>query len=102
MGMSMAKLIVGTRDGTEHEIEGDTSLTVMEIIRDAGRDEMLALCGGCCWSATWHVHVEPGEAGGVHAVREEENELADENSERGEKAGPRKEEREVGEGMGSE
>ena len=28
----MAKLIVVTRDGTEHEIEGDTSLTVMENI----------------------------------------------------------------------
>jgi len=26
MGMHMAKLIVVTRDGTEHEIEGDTSL----------------------------------------------------------------------------
>ena len=44
----MAKLIVVTRDGTEHEIEGDTSLTVMENIRDAGFDELLALCGGCC------------------------------------------------------
>ena len=48
MGTSMAKLIVVTRDGTEHEIEGDTSLTVMENIRDAGFDELLALCGGCC------------------------------------------------------
>ena len=36
----MAKLIVVTRDGTEHEIEGDTSLTVMENIRDAGFDEL--------------------------------------------------------------
>ena len=48
----MAKLIVVTRDGTEHEIEGDTSLTVMENIRDAGFDELLALCGGCCSCAT--------------------------------------------------
>ena len=41
MGTSMAKLSVVTRDGTEHEIEGDTSLTVMENIRDAGFDEQL-------------------------------------------------------------
>ena len=41
----MAKLIVVTRDGTEHEIEGDTSLTVMENIRDNGFDELLAPTG---------------------------------------------------------
>ena len=58
----MAKLIVVTRDGTEHEIEGDTSLTVMENIRDAGFDELLALCGGCCSCATCHVYIEDGEA----------------------------------------
>ena len=62
MGTSMAKLIVVTRDGTEHEIEGDTSLTVMENIRDAGFDELLALCGGCCSCATCHVHVDPAFA----------------------------------------
>ena len=44
----MAKLIVTTRDGTEHEIEAQAGLSVMEIIRDAGFDELLALCGGCC------------------------------------------------------
>ena len=58
----MAKLIVVTRDGTEHEIEADTSLTVMENIRDAGFDELLALCGGCCSCATCHVYIE--ESGG--------------------------------------
>jgi len=41
----MAKLIVVTRGGTEHEIEGDTSLTVMENIRDASFDELLRADG---------------------------------------------------------
>ena len=54
----MAQLIVVTRDGAEHEIEGDTSLTVMENIRDAGFDELLALCGGCCSCATCHIHID--------------------------------------------
>ena len=48
----MAKLVVVTRDGVEHEIEGDIDLSVMEIVRDAGFDELLALCGGCCSCAT--------------------------------------------------
>lgn len=41
----MAKLIVVIRDGTGHEIEGDTGLTAMKNIRAAGFDERLALCG---------------------------------------------------------
>ena len=53
----MAKLIVVTRDGTEKAIEGDANLSVMENIRDAGFDELLALCGGCCSFATFHVIV---------------------------------------------
>ena len=30
----------------------DAGLSVMEVIRDAGIDEILALCGGCCSCAT--------------------------------------------------
>src|SRR3546814_1309686 len=78
---SMAKLIVVTRDGTEHEIEGDTSLTVMENIRDAGFDELPALCGGCCSCATCHVHVEAGNGDAIPAMSEDENDL-DRNSPR--------------------
>lgn len=32
----------------------------MEIIRNAGSDELLALRGGCCNCATCRVHVAPG------------------------------------------
>src|SRR3546814_10733683 len=84
MGTSMAKLIVVTRDGTEHEIEGDTSLTVMENIRDAGFDELLALCGGCCSCATCHVHVEAGNGDAIPAMSEDENDLLDSTRESGE------------------
>lgn len=31
----------------------------METIRDAGIDDILALCGGQCCCATCHVYVEP-------------------------------------------
>ena len=73
----MAKLIVVTRDGNEHEIEGDTSLTVMENIRDAGFDELLALCGGCCSCATCHVYVDPAFAGTLPPRSEDEEDLLD-------------------------
>ena len=55
----MPKLIVVTREGEEREVEGEVGLSVMEVIRDAGIDELLALCGGCCSCATCHVHVDP-------------------------------------------
>ena len=82
----MAKLIVVTRDGTEHAIEGDTSLTVMEIIRDAGFDELLALCGGCCSCATCHVHVDPAFADRTGEISEDENDLLDSSDHRDERS----------------
>jgi 2Fe-2S ferredoxin len=53
----MPKLNITTRDGETREVEGQLGLSVMEIVRDQGFEEMLALCGGCCSCATCHVHV---------------------------------------------
>ena len=54
----MPKLTVVTREGTESTVEGEAGLSVMEVIRDAGFDELLALCGGCCSCATCHVYID--------------------------------------------
>ena len=54
----MPKLIVVTRDGSEHVLDGREGYSVMEVIRDNGIDELLAVCGGCCSCATCHVHVD--------------------------------------------
>lgn len=56
----MPTITVTTRDGTEHEVDATAGSSVMEAIRDAGFDEMLAICGGCCSCATCHVYVEEG------------------------------------------
>ncbi len=82
----MAKLVVVTRDGTEKEVEGQAGLSVMEIIRDAGFDELLALCGGCCSCATCHVHIDPAFAGKIAAMGEDENDLLDSSSHRSEQS----------------
>jgi ferredoxin, 2Fe-2S len=80
----MAKLLVTTRDGTEHEVEGQAGLSVMEIIRDAGFDELLALCGGCCSCATCHIHVDASFASKVAPMSEDENDLLDSSDHRNE------------------
>jgi len=78
----MPKLIVVTRDGTEHIVDGKAGLSVMEIIRDAGFDELLALCGGCCSCATCHVHVDPAFADKVPPIGTDENDLLDSSDQR--------------------
>ncbi len=78
----MPKLIVTTRDGAVQEIEGSAGLSVMEVIRDGGIDELLALCGGCCSCATCHVHVDPTFADKVAPMGEDENDLLDSSDHR--------------------
>jgi 2Fe-2S ferredoxin len=80
----MPKLIVVTREGEEREIIGEAGLSVMEVIRDAGIDEILALCGGCCSCATCHVHVDPEFAAKLKPMSEDENDLLDSTSDRDE------------------
>ena len=78
----MPKLIVVTREGEERELDGKAGHTVMEVIRDAGIDELLALCGGCCSCATCHVHVDPEFASKLPPMSEDENDLLDSTSDR--------------------
>ena len=78
----MPKMIVKDRAGRESSIEAIDGLTVMEIIRDNGFDELLALCGGCCSCATCHVYVDDAFADLLPAMSEDENDLLDSSSHR--------------------
>src|SRR3546814_4257081 len=80
----MAKLIVVNRSGEEQAVEAQSGLSVMEIIRDNGFDELLALCGGCCSCATCHVFVDPAFADSLPAISEDENDLLDSSDHRNE------------------
>jgi 2Fe-2S ferredoxin len=82
----MPKLIVVTREGEEREVMGDVSLSVMEVIRENGFDELLAICGGCCSCATCHVHVDPEFAAKLPPMSEDENDLLDSSSDRDERS----------------
>lgn len=79
----MAKIVVTQRDGSIDTIDGEDGLTLMEAIRDAGFDELLALCGGCCSCATCHVIVAPGWAVQVGAASGDESDLLESSSHRG-------------------
>ncbi|MEJ7933266.1 2Fe-2S iron-sulfur cluster-binding protein [Sphingobium sp. AN558] len=80
----MPKLIVVNRSGEEQTVDGQNGLSVMEVIRDSGFDELLALCGGCCSCATCHVYVDPAFADALPAISEDESDLLDSSEYRNE------------------
>ena len=82
----MPHLTIIQRDGAERHVEGQDGLSVMEVIRNAGIDELLALCGGCCSCATCHVYVDPEFAEKLPPMSEDENDLLDSSDSRTERS----------------
>jgi 2Fe-2S ferredoxin len=58
----------------------------MEVIRDNGYDELLALCGGCCSCATCHVHVDPEFMDALPPMSDDEDDLLDSSDHRNERS----------------
>ena len=78
----MAQLIIVGRDGAEKQVEGKVGWSVMENIREAGFDELLALCGGCCSCATCHVHVDEEWLAALPPMKSDEDDLLDSSDHR--------------------
>ena len=80
----MPQITVVDQSGQEKSIEAPEGRTLMEVIRDNGFDELLALCGGCCSCATCHVHIDPAFMDKLPAMSEDENDLLDSSDHRNE------------------
>ena len=78
----MPNLHVTLRDGSEQAVAAAAGLTVMEAIRDAGIDELLAMCGGSCSCATCHVDVADRDVSRLPPIGPDENELLDSSEHR--------------------
>lgn len=78
----MIRITVVDRAGAEHVVEAVIGRSVMEVIRDNGFDELLALCGGCCSCATCHVYVDPAFADKLTAISNDESDLLDSSDHR--------------------
>jgi 2Fe-2S ferredoxin len=78
----MPQITIVTRDGQENVVDGEIGLSVMEVIRENGIDELLALCGGCCSCATCHVHVDEAWLEALPAMGADENDLLDSSDHR--------------------
>ena len=55
----MTRLSITDRDGAQTTVEAQAGQSAMEVIRSAGVEQLLAMCGGVCACATCHVYVDP-------------------------------------------
>jgi ferredoxin, 2Fe-2S len=78
----MPGILVVMRDGLTKAIPGEDGLSVMELIRNAGIDKFLALCGGCLSCATCHVYIDAAFAEAVPPMSDDENDLLDSSAHR--------------------
>jgi 2Fe-2S ferredoxin len=80
----MPKITVINHAGEATPIDAAEGRNLMEVIRDNGFDELLALCGGCCSCATCHVHIDPAFADRMPKMSDDENDLLDSSDHRDE------------------
>lgn len=78
----MPALIVTTRNGDTREVSGAAGMSVMQVIRDHGFDDLLALCGGCCSCATCHVYVDHEQLAMLPPMSADEDDLLDSSDSR--------------------
>ena len=71
----MPEVLVANLQGEEGRITAAVGLTLMQAIRDAGYEDLLATCGGSCSCATCQVYVAPEFADRLPAMTVDEDEL---------------------------
>jgi ferredoxin, 2Fe-2S len=71
------RVTVVDRAGRSHVIAAAAGRSLMETIRDAGLDDILALCGGLASCATCHVYIASEWAGQLGEPGSDEEDLLD-------------------------
>ncbi len=82
----LVDIVIQDRAGNAREVEAESGMSLMEVIRDNGFDELLALCGGCCSCGTCHVHIDPAFLAALPPMSEIENDLLDSSDRRDERS----------------
>lgn len=67
----MSTISVTNLENQTREVKLQADLSLMELLREEGYDEISALCGGCCSCATCHVYIDPDSVS-LEAVEEDE------------------------------
>ena len=76
----MPKIYVTDRKGTEYEVDATNGFTLMEAIRDDGKFELAAICGGMMSCSTCHVYISGDWKAHMPPMSRDERELLEESS----------------------
>jgi 2Fe-2S ferredoxin len=76
----MPQILVTDRKGSEFPVEATDGFTLMEAIRDEGKFELAAICGGMLSCSTCHVYVDPAWFDRLEAKSRDERELLEESA----------------------
>lgn len=71
----MAKIKFIEHNGTEHDVEADSGLTIMQAAVNNGIPGIVAECGGACSCATCHVQLDADWYAKTDAPSDMENEM---------------------------
>lgn len=71
----MPQLTVINRNKVSSSIELQSGQSLMEGLRAAGYDEIVAICGGNCSCATCHIYLNPKDSSALSEVSEDEQVL---------------------------
>jgi len=77
----MSTITVIDSQGNSKEVELNVGLSLMELLRDEGYEEILAMCGGCCSCATCHVHISADGSHDLSVIEEDEEMLLEDTDE---------------------
>jgi ferredoxin, 2Fe-2S len=78
----MPKLIITTRQGIKHQLDGKPGISLMENIREGEIDELTAICNGCCSCATCHVYIDEAFLDRLPEMSPDETDLLDSSTHR--------------------
>lgn len=71
----MPKIIFVDADGTQHEVDAKSGISIMENAIANNIDGIEAECGGSCMCATCHCFIEEDDAAKIPAMDTDEDEM---------------------------
>ena len=77
MSKEVAVINVERSNGEKQVVTATVGQSLMEALRSAGIDQILAICGGCCSCATCHVYIDDSFLEKLPSLGASEDDLLD-------------------------
>jgi 2Fe-2S ferredoxin len=82
MSKEVAVINVERSNGEKQVVTATVGQSLMEALRTAGIDQILAICGGCCSCATCHVYIDDSFREKLPSLGASEDDLLDSSNHR--------------------